>query len=158
MSDAAAPKSPSTADLLSTLIDEIRGLRDDLRRRSGLPEVKIGKSKKFPEYEGKLASDCPPDVLIDIAGFLEWKAAKDREEGKDAFAAKGEREALMLRRWAATNKSVAAPEKPAFRRPASKDDAAPDTQDSRRNPGQQPATETRPKWGGGGGWKKAGGT
>ncbi len=39
MSDAAAPKSPSTADLLSTLIDEIRGLREDLRRRSGETSV-----------------------------------------------------------------------------------------------------------------------
>jgi hypothetical protein len=155
---ADAAKPATTSDLLLRLIDEMVGLRDDMRRRSGLPDVKIGKSKKFQEYEGKTASECPADVLLDIAGFLEWKAAKDREEGKEAFAAKGEREALMLRRWATVNRDVKAPEKKTgWTRPEPKSDAPPDTQNSRRDPAQ-PATETRPKWGGGGGWKKAGGT
>lgn len=156
MSDGAKPTT--TADLLSTLIDEIRGLREDMRRRAGLPEVRIGKSKKHPECEGKMASDCPPDVLLEIAGFLEWKADKSRAEGKMDYVARDEREALMLRRWAAVNKGIAAPDrKTAWRREEPKADEAPDTQNSRRD-AAQPATETRPKWGGGGWSKKAGGT
>lgn len=157
MSTDAAPKPPSTADLLMLLIGEIRGLREDMRRRSGLPDVKIGKSKKHPEYEGKAASECPADFLLDHAGFLEWKADKARAEGKTEYVARDEREALMCRRWAAVNRGViAAPaaEKPAWRKAEPKEEA-PDTQDSKRD--APAATETRSKWGGGG-WKKAGGT
>lgn len=156
MSDGAS-KPSSTADLLSTLIDEIRGLRDDMRRRVGLPDVRIGKSRKHPEYEGKTASECPAEFLLDHAGFLEWKADKARAEGKLDYVARDEREALMCRRWAAVNRDVKAPERKGWGRPAAEtkaDDAPPDTKDSRREPAQQPATETRPKWGGG--WKKAG--
>lgn len=148
MSDDAKP--PTTADLLATLIAEIRGLRDDMRKRGGLPDVKIGKSKKHPEYEGKVASECPAEFLLEHAGFLEWKADKNREEGKMDYVARDEREALMCRRWAAVNRHVKAPERAGFRKP----DEAPDTQDSKRDPAQ-PATETRPKWGGSG-WKKQG--
>lgn len=130
-------KPTTTADLLSTLIDEIRGLRDDLRVRSGLPDAKIGKAKMRdwtgPSYEGQAASDCPPDFLLEYAGFLEWKAGKDRESGKDGYAAQGERVALMCRRWAAVNKHIRPAERPAFRRPAEPEQegeagAAPDPQ------------------------------
>lgn len=153
MSDASSP--PTTTELLLALIAEIKGLRDDMRKRGGLPDVKIGKSKKHPEYEGKVASECPADFLLEYASFLEWKAGKNREEGKMDYVARDEREALMCRRWAAVNRGVVvAPERPTFRRPA-QDDAPPDTKDSRRD-GAQPATETRPKWSGGGTWKKAG--
>lgn len=152
---AEAPKALTTADLLMALITEIKGLRDDMRKRGGLPDVKIGKSKKHPEYEGKVASECPADFLLEYASFLEWKAGKNREEGKMDYVARDEREALICRKWAAVNRGVvAAPERPTFRRPA-QDDAPPDTKDSRRD-GTQPATETRPKWSGGGTWKKAG--
>lgn len=144
---------PTTADLLSTLIDEIRGLRDDMRRRSGLPDVRLGKNKKHPEYEGKVASESPPDVLLDYAGFLEWKAGQDREKGKEGYAVQAEREAVMCRRWAAANRGVvAAPEKQGFRRPEPKrEDAA--AEDAAQTP--QPAGQ-RPGWGSGSGWKKAG--
>lgn len=160
MSDDTA-KTPTTADLLHRLIGEIVGLREDMRRRSGLPDTRIGKNKKHPASEGKQASECPPDVLLDYAEMLEWKADKNRDEGKMQYVAKDERDALICRRWAAFNRGiVAAPERPAFRKQAPPDDP-PDTQDSRRDPGQQPATETRPKWGGNGGgsnWtKRAGG-
>lgn len=150
---ADTPKPPTTADLLSTLIDEIRGLRDDMRKRGGLPDVRIGKSKKHPEYEGKTASECPSEFLLEHAGFLEWKADKARSEGKMDYVARDEREARMCRQWAAVNRHVKAPERPTFRR---QDDAPPDTQDSRRD-AAQPQTETRGKWGGGGGWSKKAG-
>lgn len=153
MSDDA-PKPPTTADLLATLVAEIRGMRDDMRKRGGLPDVKIGKSKKHPEYEGRAASECPADVLLDHAGFLEWKADMNRKEGKLDYVPRDEREALMCRRWATVNRNVKAPERAGFRKPDAKDEA-PDTQDSKRDPAQ-PATETRPKWGGSSGWKKAG--
>lgn len=145
----------NTAELLAQIRDEIRGLREDSRRRGGLPDVRIGKCKKCPEYEGKVASECPADALLEYASFLEWKADKGREEGKMQYVASNEREALMCRRWATVNRGlVAAPEKMPFRRPAPQEDAPPDTQNSRQ---AQPTTETRAKWTSGGTWKKASG-
>lgn len=154
-----APKAPTTSELLQRLVDEIVGLREDQRRRSGLPDTRIGKTKKHPEYEGRVASECPADFLLDYAEFLEWKAGKNRDDGKMQYVARDERDALICRRWAAVNRGlVATPEKPAFRRPVAQEEPAPDTQNSQRDP-SQPATETRPRWGGGGGWqRKAGGT
>lgn len=142
---ADAPKPASTADLLLTLIDEIRGLRDDMRRRSGLPDVKIGKATMRdwagPSYEGKAASDCPADFLLEYAGFLEWKAGKNRADGKEHYAATNEREALMCRRWAAINKHV---------RSAASGRSSETVQD-----GQAPDDTTKPKWGGNN-WAKRG--
>lgn len=147
-----APKPPTTADLLLTLISEIRGLRADMRLSRGLPDVKIGKSKKHPEYEGKASSECPADFLLDYAGYLEWKADKNRAEGKMEYVGRDEREALMCRRWAAVNRDVKPPPKPSFRK--QDDDAVPDTQDSQRAPDQ---SGERPKWGAPGGWSKKAG-
>jgi hypothetical protein len=157
-----APKPPTTSDLLSTLIDEIRGLRADMRIRGGLPDTKIGKAPKNwkgPSYEGKQASDCPSDFLLEYAGYQEWRADAGRAEGNLKYVASNEREALICRRWAAVNKGVKAPEKPAWgaaKPAAAADDVAPTTQDSRRE--QEPAA--KPKWGAtGGAWgaKKASG-
>ena len=151
MSDA--PKPLSTADLLMTLIDEIRGLRADMRLSRGLPDVKLGKSKKHPEYEGKAASECPSDFLIEHAEFLEWKADKNRAEGNMGYVARDEREALMCRRWAAVNRDVKAPPKPSFRKAEEPSgDAAPVT---------NPSEPAKTKWSSGNsGWaqKKASGT
>lgn len=146
------PKQPNTADLLIEIRDAINGLRDDMRRRSGLPDVKIGKSKMRdwtgPDMEGKAASECPADFLLAYADFLEWKAGKNREEDKEAYAVQSERAALMCRRWAAVNRGiVAAPEKPTFRRPT---EPAPDA--TQADPAAPKTT-----WSGGSGWaKKAG--
>ena len=152
-----APKPPTTSDLLATLIDEIRGLRADLRQRSGLPDVRIGKCKTRdwtgPDYEGKAASDCPSDFLLVYAGFLEWGAGKNREEGKDGYAATSEREALMCRRWAAVNKHLVAPAaKPAWSKPA---DKAPDAPAPATTTAAAPASAPAPKWNSNGsGWRK----
>lgn len=156
MSDDAT-KPPATADLLMTLIEEIRGLRADMRIRGGLPDAKIGKSPKNwkgPSYDGKQASDCPSDFLLEYAGFQEWRADKARSEGDMKYVASNEREALICRRWAAINKGVKAPEKPAWGTPktAPAADEAPTTQDSRR---EQEPPAAKPKWGAtGGAWSK----
>lgn len=157
---AEASKQATTSDLLSTLIDEIRGLRADMRARAGLPDTKIGKAPKKwtgPSYDGKQASDCPSDFLLMYAEYQEWRAATARSEGDMKYVASNERDALICRRWAAVNKGVKAPEKPAWgSAPKAPTDEAPTTQDSRRE-GEQPATATKPKWTAGGGWKKANG-
>lgn len=161
MSDDA-PKPPSAVDLLSVLIDEIRGLRADMRLRGGLPDLKIGKPPKNwngPSYEGRTASDCPSDFLLEYAAYQEWRADTSRAEGKLKYVASNEREAAICRRWATANKNVRPPEKQGGWATPKQDDAPPDTQNSRRE-GEQPATATRPKWGASsGGWgnKKASG-
>lgn len=162
MSDEAS-KPLTTSDLLSMLIDEIRGLRADMRIRGGLPDMKVGKPPKNwkgPSYEGKQASDCPSDFLLEYAGFQEWRADTARAEGDLKYVASNERAALICRRWAAVNKGVKAPERPAWgaQKAAAASDEAPTTQDSRRE-AEQPAA-AKPKWGAtGGAWgaKKASG-
>lgn len=150
-----APKPPTTSDLLVTLIEEIRGLRSDMRQRGGLPDVRIGKGApkdwRGPSYEGKQASECPGEFLLGYAALLEWKAGKNREDGKDGYAAGNEREALMCRRWAAVNRAIAvpAPEKTSFRKP----DAAPPA-DTPAQQGAASAEAPKAKWSGGGGWQK----
>ena len=151
MNPADPKPAASTADLLLTLIEEIRGLRDDMRKRGGLPDVKIGKAKmrdwQGPSYEGRAASECPADFLLEYAGFLEWKAGKDREKGEDGYATKGERDALMARRWAAVNRGViAAPERKGFASTSSTGSEEPSA-------GGAPKTGT---WGQGAPWKKPG--
>lgn len=161
MSDEA-PKPLTTSDLLSTLIEEIRGLRADMRIRGGLPDTKIGKGPKNwkgPSFEGKQASDCPSDFLLEYAGYQEWRADKARSEGDMKYVASNEREAAICRRWAAVNKAVKAPERPAWnagQKAAAPADEAPTTQDSRRE-AEQPAAGAKPKWTTGGNWgaKKA---
>jgi len=124
-------ETPTITELLVSLVSETRGLREDMRRRAGLPDVRIGKNKKHPGYEGKTASECPPDVLLDYAELLEWKSDKSRAEGKMEYVAKDERAALMCRRWAAVNRgAVAAPER-TFRR---QEEPQPDAQDGPREP------------------------
>jgi hypothetical protein len=154
----------TTSDLLSTLIEEIRGLRADMRIRGGLPDTKIGKGPKNwkgPSFEGKQASDCPSDFLLEYAGYQEWRADKARSEGDMKYVASNEREAAICRRWAAVNKAVKAPERPTWnagqKAAAPPTDEAPTTQDSRRET-EQPAAGAKPKWTTGGGWgaKKAG--
>ena len=151
-----APKPPTTSDLLATLIDEIRGLRADLRQRAGLPDARIGKNPSKwagPNYEGKQASECPSDFLLEYAGFLEWKADDNRAQGKMKYVPANEREALMCRRWAAVNKHLVAPAaKPAWSKPA---DKAPDAPAPATTTAAAPAAVPAPKWNSNGsGWRK----
>lgn len=149
MSDA--PKPPTTSDLLVTLIEEFRGLRADMRQRGGLPDTRIGKMPKTwngPSYEGKQASECPGDFLLEYAGFLEWKADASRAKGDMKWVPQNEREALMCRRWAAVNRDVKPPPKPSFRKP----DAAPPADAPAQGSTAEPP---KTKWSSGAnGWRK----
>ena len=155
MSTDAPPAKPNANELLALLLEEFRGLREDLRRRSGLPDVKIGKAKMRDwagqSYEGQAASQCPAEFLLEYAGFLEWKAGKDREKGEDNYASRGERDALICRKWAAVNRGVVVepPKRPAFSRPAGP--AAPPPAQ-----GEAPPLTKTGAWGGNkSGWGKA---
>lgn len=149
-----APKSSSTADLLSTLIDEIRGLRADLTRNAALPDLKIRKAKmrdwKGPSYEGRVASECPSDFLLEYAGFLEWMAGAKAKDGDEGAARQAANHATLARRWATFNKHIRPPEKQGGWAAPKQDEAPPDTQDSRRE--GDTAAAPKAKWGGG--WPK----
>jgi len=162
VSDSQTAK-PNTNELLALLLEEFRGLRADLRRRTGLPDVKIGKATMREwtgqSYEGRAASECPADFLLEYAGFLEWKANKDREKGEDkylAYAERSERDALVCRKWAAANRGVVVePPKKSFARPAERSpDAAPPPA---QGEAETPAPPAKTTWSGGGksGWGKA---
>lgn len=126
--------------VLLEIRDELRGLREDQRRNSGLPDVKIGKGSpkdwRGPSYEGRCASECPADFLLEYAALLEWKASKQAEEGKEFYAKTAVRDATLCRKWAAVNRAV---------------EPAPQTQDSRRAPAESGAEQKR-------GWSSGGTT
>ncbi len=79
-------------------------------------------------YAGRKYSECPPDYLDSLAGFLDWCA--DREEvtaGKEKYAAYSRRDAGRARGWAVRMRArgaVAAPAAPAADYPPDWDEAA----------------------------------
>lgn len=52
-------------------------------------------------------SQCPPDFLDSLAGFLEWKAGKNDAEGKDKWAGYDRLDAARARAWAARKREDA---------------------------------------------------
>jgi hypothetical protein len=66
-------------------------------------------------YVGRKWSECPPEYLEDLAGFNEWKVAKDRAlpEAEQAKNDKGvpwwtynEKDARLQRAWAIRNREL----------------------------------------------------
>lgn len=74
-------------------VRDIQGDRGDPR---------IGKKPKKWDgefYEGRRASECPPDFLDEYANLLDWKADNPRE-GKEQYAKYDRLDAARCRRWA----------------------------------------------------------
>lgn len=80
----------------------------DLDGEWGAPAVrKDPKRWTGPSYVGKKYSECPSDYLLQLAGLLDWQAAKDKEKGDTdslKYAGYKERDAARARGWAARNK------------------------------------------------------
>lgn len=82
----------------------------DLDSKWGNPAVRYDPKRWVgPSFKGSFYSDCPPDYLHELAGFLEWQADKDEEKGEDRFAAFKRRDAARARGWAARNARKEAP-------------------------------------------------
>lgn len=63
-------------------------------------------------HAGKPYSECPPDYLENLAGFLEWKAGKDTENGTEdglKYAGYARKDAARARGWAQRNREKPAP-------------------------------------------------
>lgn len=63
-------------------------------------------------YAGQPMSACPPEYLLSLAGFFDWQASKDEEQGKTYTNKKGEvvptavlrrKDAALARGWAKRN-------------------------------------------------------
>lgn len=84
----------------------------ELDSQYGNPTVRKDPPKwSGDSHAGKPYSECPADYLESLAGFLEWKAGKDTENG-DAdslkYAGYARKDAARARGWAQRNR-----EKPA---------------------------------------------
>lgn len=54
------------------------------------------------EFVGKRYSQCSPEILDVVAGFLDWKAEKEAAEpGKEKYAGYSRKDAARARGWAA---------------------------------------------------------
>lgn len=58
------------------------------------PKKWTGKS-----YVGCTFSQCPVEYLETLAGFLDWKATKEDEEGKTKYAGYSRKDAARARGW-----------------------------------------------------------
>lgn len=91
----------------------------DLDSQWGNPSVFKDPPKwEGPSYAGAKFSDCPPDFLDTLAGFLAWRARKCDEEGKTAKNGQPQsvyllRDAARARGWAVRARAKAT----AHRRP-----------------------------------------
>jgi hypothetical protein len=83
----AAPSAAGADDLDSTYGNFV--VRKNPPRWKGTP------------IDGKRLSECEPDALDALAGYLEWVAGKKAEEGKEKYAAYDRRDAARARGWAA---------------------------------------------------------
>lgn len=77
----------------------------DLDGQYGDPEVKRKDPPRWdgPSFVGRRYSECPPDYLDCLVGFLEWKAGKDSEKGTDEgnkYAKYARTDAARARGWA----------------------------------------------------------
>lgn len=58
----------------------------DLDGKFGDPEIRKDPPLWIKDggasFQGKRYSDCPPDYLDKLAGFFDWQAGKDEEQGK----------------------------------------------------------------------------
>jgi hypothetical protein len=58
------------------------------------------------EFVGKRFSQCSPEILDEVAGFLDWKAGKEAETpGKEKYAAYSRKDAARARGYAARLRS-----------------------------------------------------
>lgn len=93
-SRAPAPPAPGVAAPAS-----------DLDSKWGDPEVRYDPKRwRGESYKGRRYSECPADYLLELAGFLDWMAGKDEEEGgaeKLKYAGYKRKDAARARGWAA---------------------------------------------------------
>lgn len=77
----------------------------DLDSQWGDPEVRYDPKRwRGDSYKGRRYSECPADYLLELAGFLDWMAGKDEEEGgedKLKYAGYKRKDAARARGWAA---------------------------------------------------------
>ena len=77
----------------------------DLDSKWGDPEVRYDPKRwRGDSYKGRRYSECPADYLLELAGFLDWMAGKDEEEGgedKLKYAGYKRKDAARARGWAA---------------------------------------------------------
>ncbi len=107
----------------------------DLDSKWGNPAVRYDPKRWVgPSFKGSFFSECPPDYLHELAGFLEWQADKDDQKGEERFAAFKRRDAARARGWAARN---ARKEAPLFAPPGGWDAAL-----SARAPTREPSPPT----------------
>lgn len=91
----------------------------DLDGQWGNPQVRKDPPRwTGPSYVGATYADCPPDYLDNLAGFLEWQAARSDEKNEMTNNGKPRsgylrKDAARCRGWAARNRAKAAPRRPA---------------------------------------------
>lgn len=78
----------------------------DLDSEHGDPEIRRDPPKwEGRSYVGARMSQCPPDYLRSLSGFLQWKSRKNDEEGKGKYAKYDLLDAARAIGWAKRNES-----------------------------------------------------
>lgn len=77
----------------------------DLDSQYGDPSIKKKDPPRWdgPSFVGKKYSECSPEYLDCLAGFLDWKAEKDAEKGTEdgnKYAGYARKDAARARGWA----------------------------------------------------------
>ncbi len=81
----------------------------DINGPHGDPEIR----KDPPRWDGESCvgrrySECPPDYLDSLAGFLEWKAGKnDADPNKEKYAKYDRLDAARAKKWSALKRDEA---------------------------------------------------
>lgn len=76
----------------------------DIDGQYGNPEIRKDPPRwKGPSYVGRTYSKCPSDYLRELAGFLQWKAGKNDEDGKAKYAEYDRKDAARALAWAERN-------------------------------------------------------
>lgn len=102
----------SLAAEVAALKARLVSLEKGRTQKAELPEVDIDGERGNPvvrkspprwkgeDCAGRHYSECPPDFLRSLAGFLQWKAGKNEAEGKEKYAGYDRLDAARALAWA----------------------------------------------------------
>jgi hypothetical protein len=72
----------------------------ELDRPGGDPVVRVlPRAWKGQDLRNRRMSQCPPLFLGQLGHLLDWRAARNRDEGKDRYALADARDAALARAW-----------------------------------------------------------